>query len=348
MGVTLGIGTIKGAWIARSEDRASWSLTGPHLKGWEVTTFGRAPDGEHLLTTGASWYGAAVHHSADLETWQQYPDPPAHDDDRKLDRIWTLATHNQTVYCGVAQAGMFKSNDGGATWTGSGGLNNHETQPRWEPGFGGLAAHRILFDAHNPDRMWCGISAVGVFRTDDGGESWHPKNRGVEWPDSTAEWDEIGHCVHCFTQDPADPDHMWRQDHSGVYRSVDGAESWERIEAGLPARFGFPVIRHHSSGRLFVIPLESDEYRMPVGGRLEVYRSDDNGDSWQNSSSGLPGGTFAGPLRDATACDQLDDAGIYMGTTAGKVHWSSNGGEQWHTMPETFPRISSIAVLESD
>ncbi|NNF64389.1 MAG: exo-alpha-sialidase [Acidimicrobiia bacterium] len=348
MAVTLGIGTIKGAWIARSEDREHWTLTGPHLKGWEVTTFGRAPNADYLASTGSTWYGAAIHRSEDLESWSQYPDPPKHADDRKLARIWTLATNNDTIYGGVAEAGLFTSDDGGANWEGVDGLNQHESQPHWQPGLGGLAAHRILFSRSDPSRIWCAISAVGVFRSDDGGSTWHSRNDGVTKVAPSEDRGDIGFCVHCITNDPKDPNRLWRQDHSGVYRTTDGGDSWERIENGLPAAFGFPITRHHHSGRLFVVPLESDEYRMPVGGRLEVYVSDDDGESWKTSSDGLPVDTYAGPLRDAMDCDQLDAGGVYMGTTAGAVHWTRDGGEQWHTLPHTFPRISSITVLDAN
>ena len=153
------------------------------LKGWEVNTFGQAPDGTWLATTGSSWYGAAVHRSEDLTNWMQMVDGPSYEgapDDRKLERIWTLAVAGDVLYAGVAEAGLFRSETGGASWEPVTGFNEHRTRSGWQPGFGGLAAHRILIDPADHSRMWVGASAVGVFRTEDGGDSWDLFNDGVE------------------------------------------------------------------------------------------------------------------------------------------------------------------------
>lgn len=348
--VTLGIGTAKGAWIVSSADRQSWEISGPHLKGWEVTTLGRAPGGDYLLSAVSPWYGAALHRSSDLSRWQQIVEGPAYAQDRELSRIWTLQIVGDALYAGVAEAGMFVSRDDGRTWSPMTGLNEHETRAGWEPGAGGLMAHRILDDPTNPDRMWCAISAVGVLRTDDGGETWQLKNAGVVCAAADGEDPEIGYCVHSIANDPANPDRIWRQDHKGVYRTTDGGEQWERIQNGLPneSGFGFPIVRHHGTGALFIVPLESDEYRTPVSGAFAAYRSTDDGDSWHVSGSGWPTDMyFAGVLRDAMDCDQLDTGGVYFGTTAGTVFASTDLGETWATLPATFPRISSVRVLDA-
>ena len=349
MTVALGIGTVKGAWIARSEDRAEWTIEGPFLKGWEVTTMGRAADGDFLLATASSWYGAALHRSSDLREWSQVLDGPAYEegDERALKRIWTIAAANGSLFAGVAEAGVFRSDDG-ESWRPVTGLNDHPTRPGWGPGLGGLMAHRLLFDAQNPDRIWCAISAVGVFRTDDGGDTWTLKNEGIADTDPNEDYPGIGYCVHSITQDPADADLIWRQDHAGVYRTRNGGDSWERIQEGLPneSGFGFPIVRHHASGALFVVPLESDEYRLPVGGDFRVYRSLDDGDSWHESGAGWsPQPAYAGVLRDAMDCDQLGPGGVYYGTSGGTVGYSADGGNTWAELPIRLPRISSVRVL---
>lgn len=344
---TIGIGTVKGAFFVRG-DGSGWDLSGPQFKGWAVTTFGRSPSGDHLLATGSNWFGAAIHRSNDLGEWEQIVDGPAWPEggDRKLNNVWTIATRDDTTYAAVDQAGLFRSDDDGASWQPVTAFNEHPTRPGWQPGFGGLAAHRLLFDPNDADRMWLGVSAVGVFRTEDGGDSWHLVNKGVTKPAPDPDDEEIGYCVHCLVADPDDPDTIWRQEHTGVYRTHDGGDSWERIEEGLPARFGFPIARDAASGALFVVPLESDEHRMPVGGEFRVYRSTDRGDSWHVSGEGHPEEpVYAGVLRDAVATD--GSGGVYLGTTAGTIHVTRDGGDTWTALPQVLPRILSVGVLEA-
>ncbi len=341
MSVALAIGTLKGAWVARSTGAGDWRIDGPHLKGWQVNTFGRTPDGTFVLGTGSTWYGAAVHRSNDLQTWDQVVAGPAYGEEegRKLDQIWTLAPVGDTLFAGVAEAGLFRSEDDGETWAPVSGFNDHRTRPGWQPGLGGLAAHRILHDASNPQRMWVGVSAVGVFATEDGGDTWELRNEGVTNAAPNEEYPGIGYCVHCLAHDPADPDTIWRQDHMGVYRSADGAKTWQQIENGLPAGFGFPIGWDPASGRIFVVPLESDEFRLPVDGEFGVYASDDGGDSWYRAGGWSRSG-FDGVLRDAMAVD--GEGGVYVGSTAGRVAMSQDSGETWHELEMTFPRITSL------
>lgn len=341
MGVVLAIGTMKGAWFAHRNGSA-WKTDGPSLKGWQVNTFGRRPDGTYLLTTGSSWYGAAIHRSHDLRDWSQIVAGPAYEEggDRKLEQIWTLTEADGSLYAGVAEAGLFRSGDLGETWEPVPGFNDHPTRPRWEPGLGGLTAHRILVDSRDPSRMWVGVSAVGVFATEDGGSTWELRNRGIPAAGSPEDAEpDVGYCVHCLVADPDDAETIWRQDHMGVFRTSDGARTWERIEDGLPAGFGFPIGRDPVSGRLFLVPLESDEARLPVGGRLGVYTSDDRGDSWR-LAGGLDGPGYDGVLRDAMAVDGL--GGVYVGTTSGRIAYSADSGDTWAELPGTFPRILSV------
>jgi photosystem II stability/assembly factor-like uncharacterized protein len=342
MTTALAIGTLKGAWIARSDDGGEWDLEGPFLKGWQVNTFGTAPGGARLLTTGSQWYGAAVHRSKDLADWEQIVDGPAYPEEsgHKLEQIWTLTTTGGDLYAGVAEAGLFKSSDDGSTWSPVAALNEHETRAAWMPGFGGLAAHRILVDSADPARMWVGISAVGVFATEDAGASWELRNTGVVATGPDDDFD-IGYCVHGLVADPDDADTIWRQDHKGVYRTTDGGRSWERIQNGVPgAGFGFPIGRDDATGSLFIVPLEADEFRAPVDGRFAVYRSKDGGDSWAPSGDWPDDPTFDTVLRDSMATD--GDGGVYVGTSGGSVISTGDAGDSWTKLPWTFPRIISV------
>jgi photosystem II stability/assembly factor-like uncharacterized protein len=343
--VRIAVGTEKGGYLVE-ETRGAWKVSGPLFPGWKVTAFGSAPDGTNLAAVGSNWFGAGIQRSEDLREWAQIEAPPAwpEQSERKMEQVWTFHTSGDTVWAGVAHAGLFTSSDQGVSWSPVDGLNEHRTRESWEPGLGGLCAHRVKVDGTT---QWVAISAVGVFRSDDDGATWEPKNDGVDavgLPEG-AERPEVGYCVHCLAHDPADPNRIWRQDHSGVYRTVDGGDNWERIENGLPAAFGFVMWRDDGSGRLFTIPLEADSNRVPVDGDLRVYRSDDDGDSWEIAGSGWGSAAqFTGALRGAFDGD--DEGSFCFGTTGGKLWLTRDNGESWDELPPSFPRIAAIRMYE--
>ena len=347
--VTVLVGTLKGAFVFRaSAPRSDWKIDGPLFKGWKVTAAERLPDGTFLAATASDVYGPALHRSRDLVEWSQIERGPAwpQGGSRKLNQIWKLAAGHGRAFAGVDEAGLFVSEDGGESWASVEGLNEHETRAGWFPGAGGLCAHSILLDPRDGDRLWCGISAVGVFRSDDGGASWQPKNRGVRWIIEDQVQKDIGFCVHGIAQDPHDASTIYRQDHAGMYVTRNGGDTWESSEQGLSSGFGFPIAVDRTSGRIFAVPLESDEFRMPSGGALRVYRSADRGASWQPLTTGLPQShAYMGVLRGALATDSLDPCGVYLGTTSGTVHFSVDGGDSWRSLPCVLPRVLSLSVF---
>lgn len=337
---TIAIGTEKGAYLLRSQN-SHYSVDGPLFPGWKVTTFHATPGGDYLAGVASNWFGAALHRSSDLEKWEQVTDGPELHEGRKLEQIWTLATAGTSLYAGVAQAGLFVSRDDGTSWKPVEALNRFPGSDEWQPGFGGLAAHHILTAG---PRLWVGISAVGVFRSDDGGQSFTRCDRGIDGVVDESEAVGGGFCVHSIAHDPADPDRIWRQDHSGVYRTTDGGDLWERIEEGLPAGFGFVIRRHDPTGRLFVLPLTSDENRVPINGDFAAYRSDDDGVTWTKAGTGWPdGATFDTVLRRSVA---VADDTLVVGSTGGRVWVTDDIGESWSELPHSFPRILSIDILD--
>lgn len=338
----IAIGTEKGAYVV---DSSNGDVSGPAFPGWRVTAFGEAPDGTYLAAVGSNWFGVGIHRSSDFGRWEQIDTPPEwpEDTERKMEQVWTFHTNGDRLWAGVAHAGLFTSSDNGLTWDPVKGLNEHRTRSDWQPGLGGLCAHRVkVGDA----AQWVAISAVGVFRSDDGGDTWEPKNDGVDavgLPED-APRPEVGYCVHCVAHDPSDPSRIWRQDHTGVYRTADGGDNWERIENGLPANFGFVMWRDDASGRLFTIPLEADANRVPVDGELRAYRSDDDGDSWTISGSGWSDAPqFTNVLR--SAFDGDGDGTFAFGTTGGQVWLTIDNGETWKQLVPSFPRIGAIRLL---
>jgi photosystem II stability/assembly factor-like uncharacterized protein len=340
MGVAVLVGTEKGAFVCRSRDRRAWSVEGPQFKGWKATAAGRTASGRFLLGTASRVYGAAIQASDDLASWRQIESGPSYAEGgpRKLNQIWTITATPERVYAGVEEGGLFSSDDDGETWRAHDGLNEHPTRDAWFPGAGGLCAHAVLVQGA---RIWVGISAVGVFRSDDGGATFHPKNAGIRRVIEDEAHKDIGYCVHGLAVDPQRKDRLYRQDHTGMYRSDDGGDTWARNEDGMPSWFGFPIACDAKTGNLYAFPMESDEYRMPVGGRFAIYRSTDRGDTWQEMREGLPSHpVWAGVLRGAIDTD--GEGGVYAGAVDGSVYASADHGESWQRLPCTLPRILSV------
>ncbi len=348
MAITLFVGTVKGAFIYRSDDRKNWRMEGPLFKGWKVTAADRTPSGVFLVGTTSYVYGASVHRGTSLDSLEHVVDGPAFEPDsgRKLEQIWKFHSDGDLLLAGVSEAGLFSSTDEGKSWHPVSGLNDHESREGWYPGFGGMCTHAILVDPENKQRQWCGISAVGVFRTDDGGTTWQPRNEGVEITVRDQNRTDIGYCVHGLAADPSDASIIYRQDHMGMYRTSDGGDSWERNQNGLPSGFGFPIAIDPATSYLFAFPQESSEYRAVPDGRFSVYRSTDRGESWHACEvEDKACHAQVGVLRGAMAVDKQDPCGVYLGTTSGTVHMSADLGESWQRLPGILQRILCVEVF---
>jgi len=264
-------------------------------------------------------------------------------------RVWLLepwGTDPDIVYAGVEDAALFRSSDGGVTWKEVVGLRGHPSGSEWMPGAGGLCLHTILPDPGNPERIFVAISAAGVFRTDDGGNSWRPINRGLKSnyiPDPEA---EIGHCVHSLAIHPSRPEVLFMQKHWDVMRSDDSGESWHEVSGNLPSDFGFPIAVHtHEPETVYVVPIKSDSEHYPPEGKLRVYRSRTGGNEWEALTKGLPqSDCYVNVLRSAMAVDSLDPCGVYFGTSGGQVYVSPDAGDHWTAIARDLPAVLSVEV----
>ncbi|MBV8749607.1 MAG: exo-alpha-sialidase, partial [Candidatus Eremiobacteraeota bacterium] len=249
-------------------------------------------------------------------------------------------------YAGIEDAALFKSADGGQSWEELRGLREHGTGPSWQPGAGGMCLHTILLDPRDPQRIFTAISAAGAFRSDDGGASWRPINRGLKSdgiPDPDA---EVGHCVHRIAQHRARPDTLFMQKHWDVMRSDDAGETWREVSGNLPTDFGFPIDVHaHEPETIYVVPITSDSHHFPPDGKLRVYRSRTGGNEWEALTNGLPQrDCYVNVLRDAMAVDALDTCGVYFGTTGGQVYVSADAGDSWAPIVRDLPAVLSVEV----
>ena len=380
------VGTKKGAFILTSDGkREKWDVSGPHFSGWEMYHLKGSPaDPNRIYASQTSgWFGQIIQRSEDGgKTWHQPGTPPGeqtgpggmpkgesnkfvydaaaapltthqwYDGTQhpwEFKRVWHLEpslTDPDTVYAGVEDAAIFRSIDGGTTWHELPGLRGHGTGPKWQPGAGGMCLHTIVLDPINPQRMWIAISAAGAFRTDDGGKTWKPINKGLRSqyiPDQDA---EVGHCVHHIAMSPKRPGVLFMQKHWDVMRSDDAGDQWKEVSGNLPTDFGFVIDVHaHEPETVYVLPIKSDGEHFVHEGKLRVFRSKTGGNEWEPLTKGLPQkDCYVNVLRDAMSVDTLDKCGIYFGTTGGQVYCSPDSGDSWAPIVRDLPAVLSVEV----
>ena len=350
--VTLLVGTRKGLFVLDGdESRDSWRVRGPLCDGWPIHDAIVNPGtGAIFAGGGSNWYGPAVWRSDDRgATWTHSSEGLTYGDDaEKIATIWSLATGpGDAMYAGVEPAGLFRSGDGGATWQHVEGLTNHPSRPEWQPGNGGLILHSIVPSPTDADRVWVGISSVGAFESADGGSTWETRNEGVRagFMPEGQQYPEFGQCVHKLVMAADGGEHLYQQNHCGVYRTTDGGRQWQEITAGLPSEFGFPMSAHpRDPTTVWIIPLTSPEQgRLMPDGHAAVWRTIDGGDSWIRSDDGLPQhDAYVGVLREAMAVDRLDPVGVYFGTSTGQLYGSRDEGKSWRLIADNLPAIWSV------
>jgi photosystem II stability/assembly factor-like uncharacterized protein len=365
-GVRVLVGTRKGAFILTADGtRKRWDVSGPHFGGWEIYHLKGSPADRNRLyaSQSSSWFGQVIQRSRDGgKTWETAGNTFAYDGPTgthqwydgtphpwAFARVWHLepsAADPDALYAGVEDAALFHSTDAGQTWQELRGLRTHQSASVWQPGAGGMCLHTIVVDPTNPKRIFIAISAAGVFRTDDGGMTWRPMNRGLrseQIPNPTA---EVGHCVHRIAMHPSRPNVLFMQKHWDVMRSDDGGESWREVSGNLPTDFGFPIDVHaHEPETIYVVPIKSDSEHYVPEGRLRVYRSRTGGQEWEPLTRGLPQQhCYVNVLRDAMSVDALEPCGVYFGTTGGQVYASADAGDSWEPIVRDLPSVVSVEV----
>jgi photosystem II stability/assembly factor-like uncharacterized protein len=360
------VGTRKGAFILSSDGtRKTWEVSGPHFAGWEIYHLKGSPADPNRIyvSQGSGWFGQLMQRSDDGgKTFQpvgnafqydgvpgthQWYDGTPHPWEFK--RVWHVEpslSDPDTVFAGAEDAALFRTTDGGATWQELSGLRRHGSGPHWQPGAGGLCLHTILLNPADAQQIVIAISAAGAFRSDDGGTTWKPINKGLVSdgiPDPNA---EVGHCVHHIARHPSRPQVLFMQKHWHIMRSDDAGDSWRKVSGNLPTDFGFVIDVHaHEPETIYVVPIKSDSEHFPLDGRLRVYRSRSGGNEWEELGRGLPEkDCYVNVLRDAMAVDTLDECGVYFGTTGGQVYVSPDGGDTWSAIVRDLPPVLSVEV----
>ena len=365
-------------WDVSGPHFTGWEIY--HLKG------SRADPNRIYASQSSGWFGQVIQRSDDGgKTWHQPGTPPGEElgpggtpkgesnkfvydtssetgkpltthqfyDGKQhpweFKRVWHLEpslTEPDTVYAGIEDAALFRSGDGGQSWQELSGLRGHGTGPEWQPGAGGMCLHTIILDPANPKRIFIAISSAGAFRTDDGGDTWKPINRGLYSkyiPNPTA---EVGHCVHHVAMHRSRPNVLFMQKHWDVMRSDDAGEQWTKISGNLPTDFGFVIDVHaHEPETIYVVPIKSDGEHFVHEGKLRVFRSRTGGNEWEALTKGLPQeNCYVNVLRDAMAVDSLDKCGVYFGTSGGQVYVSPDAGDNWNPIVRDLPAVLSVEV----
>jgi len=352
------VGTRKGLFLFHSRDRRRWASRGPYFAGDAVRHAILDPrDGKTIYAgiTSEHW-GAIVSRSTDFGgKWTEGKEGPRFPKESGLSitRIWQVqAGQDDDLYIGTEPAGLFRSTDRGNTWESVKGLNAYPEREKWNPGNGGLCLHTILPYPGDAKRMLVGISAAGVFATNDGGKSWRMYDKGVRYygQKKTYAKEDLGTCVHKMVRDARDPAMVYMQNHAGMHRRKRGDDGWTIIEKGLPiakstlGTFGFPLAAHpHDAKTVYSVPLEGDYNRVVPNGAMAVYRTTNGGKQWDRLTRGLPQkNAYYTILRDGMRTDTNDPAGVYVGTLTGELYFSRNDGDSWALMADNLPGIQSV------
>src|SRR5271165_2318211 len=351
--VLLLLGTKKGAFILESDSaRSPWQLRGPYCEAWPINHVIAVPEtGAIYAGGGNAWFGPAVWKTTDFgANWTHSSEGLAYTaGETPVSSVWSLAKGSGDIYAGVEPAGLFRSEDGGQSWTHVHGLRDHPTRPHWQPGGAGLILHSIV--SHPGGKaIWVAMSSVGVFYSGDDGKSWEPRNWGTrnDYAPDGQKYPEFGQCVHSLVMAPGKPERLYQQNHCGMYRSDNGGLEWHSIEAGLPSTFGFPAAAHpRDPDTLYLLPLNGDSIgRYVPDAKAAVWRSRDGGATSQDCRCGLPQSqAFFGVLRQAMATDRLDPAGVYFGTSTGHLYASADEGDSWMCIADNLPPIYSVETL---
>jgi len=348
------VGTRKGLFVLHGEPGSPFEVATRAFPGDVVEYAMRDPrTGRYFASVTSGFFGPRLMYTDDpAGEWEHAPTLAfSEDSGATLERIWVVRTGESDglLYAGVDPAALFESRDGGLTWELNRGLWDQPTRPSWNPGNGGLCLHSIATWPGDPKKLAIGISAVGMWLTEDGGTTWRNGNVGLvpRYMPEEAREGTIDLCVHNVHRATARPERLFMQFHGGVYRSDDSGETWKDIAAGLPSDFGFPIVGDPvDPDSAYVIPMVADLDRVTIDGRVRVYETRDAGESWKERGDGLPQqDAYLTILRQAFgAKGEGETMELYFGATSGTVFGSGDAGSSWSTAAERLAPVTSVRV----
>jgi hypothetical protein len=370
--VALLVATRKGAFILKSDKaRRAWTTGAPMFFGHIVHHMVLDPrDGKTLLLAARTGHlGPTVFRSANFgKTWTEASKPPAFakagagQKGRVVDHtFWLTPAHAgepRVWYAGTSPQGLFRSDDGGATWNPVAGFNDHPLYAKWTGGDqdgtpDGPKLHSINVDPRDPKHLYIGMSSGGVFESTDRGESWAPLNAGCAADFLPFADPEYGHDPHCLRLHPLAPDILYQQNHCGTYRMARAQGRWQRIGMKMPKKIGdigFPIVLHpRDPDTVWVFPMDGTSVwpRTSVAGKPAAYVTRNAGKTWQRLDGGLPESqAWFTVLRQSMSSDAHDPVGLYFGTTSGEIWASRNEGGKWARIAQHLPKIYAVEAVE--
>ncbi len=350
------VGTKKGLFVLRGEPEAGapFAMIDRVFPG-DIVEFALRDErsGRYFASVTSGFYGPRLMYTDDLASdWQQAEGPAFPEgSETALERIWVVKPGETEglLYAGVAPAALFVSSDGGASWQLNEPLWKEHQAGDWQPGAGGLALHSICPWPGDPQRLAVGVSAAGVWISEDAGQTWRTGYEGLVpgyMPEEAREGTNVL-CVHNMHRASLRPERLFMQFHGNVYRSDDEGGSWQEIHAGLPSGFGFPlVIDPADPDSAFVIPLVADADRVTPEGTVRVFATRDAGATWTAMGGGLPENeAYLTVLRQAFDREGSGkDMGLYFGATSGDVFGSPDAGNTWFSVHERLAPVTSVRV----
>ena len=358
---TLWVGTRKGLFVAQ-RDATGWRLGKPHFPGEPVTQFlVDAHDGAWYLAQRMGHFGVKLKKSVDQgANWQEIASPafppkptdgPLKDDPTpwSVDLVWGLEAAPGRLWAGCLPAGLFTSDDGGASWQLVESLWNQPGRTEW---FGGgydyAGIHSILVDPRDSRHVTIGISCAGAWQTRDGGATWTNTSKGMDagpYMPHERRYEGNVQDVHRLSQCAADPDVVWCQHHGGLYRSADGGMEWTHLADPPPSAFGFPVAAHPSDPqRAWFVPAHSDAQRMPADGRMVVNETRDGGASFESHGKGLPQHDAYHLVYRHGLVASSDGQTLAMASTTGGLWVSEDAGSSWECLSRDMPPIAVLRL----
>jgi photosystem II stability/assembly factor-like uncharacterized protein len=346
------VGTKKGLFVLRGDAPGAMGIAMRAFAGDVVEYAARDPrSGRYFASVTSGFYGPRLFWSDDpTGEWRQteglaFPEGTG----ATVERVWlvTPGESDGLLYAGVDPAALFVSTDGGSSWSLNEALWQERIDGDWQPGLGGLALHSICPWPGDPARLAVGVSAAGVWITDDGGVTWRTGYDGLvpRYLPEEARGGTNVLCVHNMRRHPLRPERLFLQFHGSVYRSDDAGATWQDIAQGLPSGFGFPIeIDPADPDAAFVIPLTAAEDRVTPDGWVRVFETRDAGSSWRPLGDGLPGpDAYLTVLRQAFGSGgEGADLSLWFGATSGEVFGSIDAGATWSSAADHLAPVTSV------
>ncbi len=368
------VATRKGAWLLHGDEkRRTWRLDGPHFHGHVVNHLQLDPRDRRTLLAAAKTghLGPTIFRSTDLgRRWKEAERPPAFakapegQAGRAVDHTFWLAPghpgERDTWYAGTSPQGLFRSEDGGATWSPLPSVNDDTRLREWmgtvQDGTpDGPKLHSIVVDPRDARHLLFGMSGGGVHESRDGGQTWSLLLEGLEVVEGFDVAVPTFHDPHCIRLCPSNPDRLYQQNHCGIYRLDRPGTTWVRIGRTMPKRVGdvgFPMVVHPRDDRTcWVFPVDASDVwpRTAPGGKPAVYGTRNGGRTWQRLAEGFPAEQAWWTVkRQAMTADAADPVGLYVGNTGGELWASRDEGARWQCIARHLPDIYAVEAALLD